>query len=83
MVDWSWELLTGAERMVLRRLAVFSGGASLEAAERVALGADLGGDAVVRRGGGVQPDAAVALVLLGPSPRRDTHCRVAAGHGGG
>ncbi|MDX8148737.1 BTAD domain-containing putative transcriptional regulator [Lentzea sp. BCCO 10_0061] len=35
MVDWSWELLTDAERVVLRRLAVFSGGASLEAAERV------------------------------------------------
>jgi predicted ATPase/DNA-binding SARP family transcriptional activator len=33
--DWSWELLTDAERMVLRRLSVFSGGASLEAAERV------------------------------------------------
>jgi predicted ATPase/DNA-binding SARP family transcriptional activator len=35
VVDWSWELLTDAERMVLRRLAVFSGGAGLEAAERV------------------------------------------------
>ncbi|WP_053721106.1 BTAD domain-containing putative transcriptional regulator [Saccharothrix sp. NRRL B-16348] len=35
MVDWSWELLTDAERVVLRRLSVFSGGASLEAAERV------------------------------------------------
>jgi predicted ATPase/DNA-binding SARP family transcriptional activator len=35
VVDWSWELLTDAERMVLRRLSVFSGGASLEAAERV------------------------------------------------
>jgi predicted ATPase/DNA-binding SARP family transcriptional activator len=35
MVDWSWELLTDAERTVLRRLSVFSGGASLEAAERV------------------------------------------------
>ncbi len=35
MVDWSWELLTEAERMALRRLSVFSGGASLEAAERV------------------------------------------------
>ncbi|MFD6638786.1 BTAD domain-containing putative transcriptional regulator [Micromonospora chalcea] len=34
MVDWSWELLTDAERAVLRRLSVFSGGASLEAAER-------------------------------------------------
>jgi predicted ATPase len=35
VVDWSWDLLTDAERMVLRRLSVFSGGASLEAAERV------------------------------------------------
>nr|WP_221308871.1 BTAD domain-containing putative transcriptional regulator [Nocardiopsis mwathae] len=38
VVDWSWELLTDAERAVLRRLAVFSGGASLEAAERVCSG---------------------------------------------
>ncbi|MEV0116549.1 BTAD domain-containing putative transcriptional regulator [Streptomyces sp. NPDC050844] len=37
-VDWSWELLTDAERTVLRRLSVFSGGASLEAAERVCSG---------------------------------------------
>ncbi|MFF4777032.1 BTAD domain-containing putative transcriptional regulator [Microtetraspora fusca] len=35
VVDWSWDLLTEAERAVLRRLSVFSGGASLEAAERV------------------------------------------------
>ena len=38
VVDWSWELLTGAERMALRRLSVFSGGASLDAAERVCAG---------------------------------------------
>jgi predicted ATPase/DNA-binding SARP family transcriptional activator len=38
VVDWSWELLTEAERMVLRRLSVFSGRASLEAAERVCAG---------------------------------------------
>ncbi|GIH22695.1 SARP family transcriptional regulator [Acrocarpospora phusangensis] len=35
VVDWSWDLLTETERGVLRRLSVFSGGASLEAAERV------------------------------------------------
>ncbi len=35
VIDWSWELLTDPERRVLRRLSVFSGGASLEAAERV------------------------------------------------
>jgi len=38
VVDWSWELLTDPERMVLRRLSVFSGGASLDAAERVCAG---------------------------------------------
>jgi len=35
VVDWSWELLTDAERRILRRLSVFSSGTSLEAAERV------------------------------------------------
>ena len=35
VVDWSWDLLSEAERGVLRRLSVFSGGATLEAAERV------------------------------------------------
>jgi predicted ATPase len=35
MVDWSWELLSDAEQVVLRRLSVFAGGASLEAAEWV------------------------------------------------
>ena len=38
VVDWSWDLLTDPERQVLRRLAVFSAGASLEAAERVCAG---------------------------------------------
>ena len=41
VVNWSWELLSDAERVVLRRLAVFSGGASLDAAEQVC-----GGDGV-------------------------------------
>ncbi|MFE3001199.1 BTAD domain-containing putative transcriptional regulator [Nocardia sp. NPDC059246] len=35
VVDWSWELLSEAEQAVLRRLSVFAGGASLEAAEQV------------------------------------------------
>ncbi|MEV4109092.1 BTAD domain-containing putative transcriptional regulator [Nonomuraea sp. NPDC049695] len=35
VVDWSWDLLSEAERGVLRRLSVFAGGASLDAAERV------------------------------------------------
>jgi predicted ATPase/DNA-binding SARP family transcriptional activator len=47
VVDWSWELLTDAERMVLRRLAVFSGGASLDAAERVCAGDAVGQEQVL------------------------------------
>ena len=47
VVDWSWELLTDAERMVLRRLAVFSGGASLDAAERVCAGDAVGREQVL------------------------------------
>ncbi|GAA4010939.1 BTAD domain-containing putative transcriptional regulator [Allokutzneria multivorans] len=42
VIDWSWELLSDAERVVLRRLSVFSGGASLDAAEHVC--ADLADD---------------------------------------
>jgi predicted ATPase len=41
VVDWSWELLTPAERVALRRLAVFAGGCTLEAAERVCAGPGL------------------------------------------
>src|SRR5262249_35748015 len=33
--DWSWELLTEAEQVLLRRLAVFAGGWTLAAAEAV------------------------------------------------
>ena len=35
IVDWSWDLLDERERTVLRRLSVFSGGATPTAAERV------------------------------------------------
>jgi non-specific serine/threonine protein kinase len=38
LVDWSHDLLSGAERAVLRRLAVFSGGWTLDAAEAVCSG---------------------------------------------
>ena len=38
VVDWSWDLLSERERVLARRLAVFSGGATLTAAERVCAG---------------------------------------------
>src|SRR6266540_1425038 len=40
-VDSSWELLTPPEQVALRRLAVFSGGCTLAAAERVCAGPGL------------------------------------------
>jgi predicted ATPase/DNA-binding SARP family transcriptional activator len=38
VVDWSWELLSEPERPLCRRLSVFAGGATLEAAEQVCSG---------------------------------------------
>ncbi|MEU6428278.1 BTAD domain-containing putative transcriptional regulator [Microbispora sp. NPDC046973] len=35
VVEWSWDLLDAAERALAARLAVFAGGATLEAAEQV------------------------------------------------
>src|SRR5690348_16346364 len=41
VIDWSWELLTGPERLVLRRLAVAADGCGLHAAEAICAGDDL------------------------------------------
>jgi predicted ATPase/class 3 adenylate cyclase len=38
LIDWSHDLLDDRERMLLRRLSVFAGGCTLEAAERVCSG---------------------------------------------
>jgi predicted ATPase/DNA-binding CsgD family transcriptional regulator len=46
-MDWSHELLSREERVIFRRLAVFSGGFSLEAAESVCVGEDLEWDEVL------------------------------------
>lgn len=40
-IEWSYELLSGKEQTLLRRLAVFASGCTLEAAEAVAAGLDL------------------------------------------
>lgn len=40
-LDWSYELLSAEERTLLRRLAVFVGGWTLEAAEHVCTGANI------------------------------------------
>jgi predicted ATPase/DNA-binding SARP family transcriptional activator len=41
VVDWSWDLLDDAERALWRRFSVFTGGATLAAAEQVCSGSGL------------------------------------------
>jgi predicted ATPase/DNA-binding SARP family transcriptional activator len=47
MIDWSHDLLSGPEQVLLRRLSVFAGGWTLEAAESVCV--DVGQDGIVSR----------------------------------
>jgi tetratricopeptide (TPR) repeat protein len=41
LIDWSYDLLTEKERVLLRRLATFAGGWTLEGAEAVGAGGDI------------------------------------------
>ncbi len=41
MIDWSWSLLSEAEQIVLRRLAVHAEGCGLDAAEAVCVGGEI------------------------------------------
>jgi predicted ATPase/DNA-binding SARP family transcriptional activator len=62
LIDWSYDLLSEAEGRLFRRLAVFSGGWTLAAAEAVC--ADGGSPAASRKGGGSNALGAEALDLL-------------------
>jgi predicted ATPase/DNA-binding CsgD family transcriptional regulator len=48
-IDWSYNLLSEAERSLLRRMAVFVGGGRLEAIEAICAGADLEESEVLER----------------------------------
>ncbi|HEX6676189.1 MAG TPA: BTAD domain-containing putative transcriptional regulator [Actinomycetes bacterium] len=65
VVEWSWELLDRQERAALRRLAVFSGGCTLDAAEAVCAGKDLPAEEVA---GTVARLVDKSLLAAGPAP---------------
>jgi predicted ATPase len=46
-IDWSWHLLRDVEQILLRRLSVFAGGWTLEAAEAACVGEGVEADAVL------------------------------------
>ena len=46
-IDWSWHLLRNLEQILLRRLSVFAGGWTLEAAQVVCVGEPVESDAVL------------------------------------
>jgi non-specific serine/threonine protein kinase len=77
-LDWSHELLDAAERALFRRLAVFAGGCSLEAAEAVC-----GDDAPVAGAGseGAAAEAAAAAAAASPL-RSDGAATLSAADGG-
>jgi predicted ATPase/class 3 adenylate cyclase/tetratricopeptide (TPR) repeat protein len=45
-IDWSYDLLTSQERLLLARLSVFAGGWTLAAAEQVAVGESASGEGI-------------------------------------
>jgi non-specific serine/threonine protein kinase len=70
MVEWSWALLTDAERRVLARLSVFKGGFDLAAAEAVAADQDVRSDEVFERLVALVDKSLVQLDDTGAGPGR-------------
>jgi predicted ATPase/DNA-binding CsgD family transcriptional regulator len=70
LVDWSWELLTGAERAVLARLSAFAGGFGLAAAEAVAASPDVLAAEVVGHLGALVDKSLVQFDRTGAGPGR-------------
>jgi len=68
-IDWSFELLTAPEQVLLARLAVFAGGATLEAAEAVCGGEGIDPDAVFELLAGLVARSLVVAEEKGPGTR--------------
>ncbi|MFE7459829.1 BTAD domain-containing putative transcriptional regulator [Streptomyces sp. NPDC057554] len=69
MIDWSWDLLTGPERAVLRRLAVHADGCTLEAAEAVCAGRGVDRDEVLDLLARLVDRSLVVMADSGDEPR--------------
>src|SRR5262249_57096046 len=65
-IDWSFQLLAGPEQALLVRLAVFAGGAALEAVEAICSGEGIDPDAVVDLLAGLVGRALVVGAGKGP-----------------
>ena len=70
MVDWSWELLTGAEQVVLARLSVFAGGFGVAAAEAAAAGPQVPAGEVLGHLGALVDKSLVQFDDTGVGPGR-------------
>jgi len=68
-IDWSFQLLSGPEQALLTRLAVFAGGATLEAAEAVCSGEGIDPDAVFELVAGLVARSLVVAEDQGPQSR--------------
>ncbi|WP_329119471.1 AfsR/SARP family transcriptional regulator [Streptomyces sp. NBC_01465] len=69
VIDWSWELLSAPERIVLRRLAVHRDGCTLYAAEDVCAGDGVERDAVLDLVGRLVERSLVVMVEGAEGPR--------------
>lgn len=69
VVDWSWDLLTDAERALLRRLSVFAEGATVEAAEQVCADAIVPLDHVLDLLTGLADRSLLGVDTSGAAPR--------------
>ncbi len=68
-LDWSYDLLPASESLVLRRLSVFAGSFTLEAATTVAACAEITGSGVVDCVVNLVSKSLVAADVDGPEPR--------------